>query len=589
MGAVLGILGTDSGYHPAAALVVDGRLVAFAEEERFSGHKGGHVSFPARAARWCLREGGLEVGQLQQIAYGWDCARYRWELPLRFALDQVRYRSARDFAAHDTAARGRDGWLRGATWLATHRPGWVEHRVAQGLRAAGHRGALPPLRFYPHHRCHAASAFYLSGFEDAAVLTLDGSGEDVATVGWRGWGLQLDRRFAMPLPHSLGWVYSAFTEYLGFEHSRHEGKVMGLAAYGGPADDYVRAFEDIVRVSSRGYEVGPSWGKYGRRSVGEHFADRVIDRFGPPRLPGEPLTRRHQDIAWALQHRIEEAVAATARRLCGELGTRRLCLAGGVAMNCKLNGSLLQGGVVDELFVQPAADDSGAALGAALLGAVDCGDDPRRRQRSVALGPQESPDDVRGVLRSCGATWREPDDLPVAVAELLAAGKVVGWVQGRMEAGARALGQRSILANPVLPDMRDRVNLQVKLREPWRPYSPSMTPAAAARAVGEPVDRPFMIVADQVTDEAAAALPSVVHVDGSVRAQTVYAEQSPLYHALLQRLGERTGWEVALNTSFNVRGEPIVLDTRRALRTFAGTGMDALAVGPCLVEKPPTG
>ncbi len=584
MAAVLGLLGVDTGHHPAAALVVDGQVVAFAEEERFTGTKGGVVSVPARAATWCLAEAGLRLGDVDLVAYGWDCERYRLEMPARLAGQFVRHRLARRSGPPPLGPRSRDRWLRGVHFLAVHRPGWVEHHVRHGLRRAGHLDPLPPLRYYPHHRCHAASAFWCSGLARAAVLVMDGSGEEVATTGWRGDGLELERLWSHDLPHSLGWFYSAFTEYLGFRHSRDEGKLMGLAAYGRPVERWVRAMEQIVRIHDDGsYDLDPAWGKYGTCTLGEHFSDRVVQAFGAPRVPEGPIEPRHEDVAWAAQRRLEEAVGGLARRVMRDAGSRDLCLAGGVAMNCKANGTLV--GQTDRLFVQPAADDSGAALGAALLGAVELGDDPRHRQRHAALGPGFGADEARAVLDRVGARYEEPADLPSAVAERLARGEVCGWVQGRMEAGARALGSRSIVACPSDPEMKDRVNRAVKYREPWRPYAPSMTARGAEQLLGDRPDLPFMIVARPADGAAAEELPSVVHVDGTVRPQTIDADVQPDWHRLVVEVGQRTGFEVVLNTSHNVRGKPIDRGPVGALGTFFTTGMDALALGPFLVVK----
>ena len=269
MAAVLGILGIDTGHHPAAALVVDGRVLAFAEEERFTGNKGAAVPFPRRAAAWCLAEGGLRVGDLDLIAYGWDCERYRYEMPARLVGQFVRHRLARRRGPTPLGPRSKDRWLRGVHFLAVHRPGWVEHHVRHGLRRAGHLDPPPPIRFFPHHRCHAASAFWASGMDRAAVLVMDGSGEEVATTGWRGDGLSLERLWSFDLPHSLGWFYSAFTEYLGFRHSRDEGKLMGLAAYGRPVDRWIDVMQRVVRLHGDGsYDLDPAWGKYGRCTLG---------------------------------------------------------------------------------------------------------------------------------------------------------------------------------------------------------------------------------------------------------------------------------------------------------------------------------
>ena len=587
MAAVLGILGVDTGYHPAAAVIVDGALVAFAEEDRFTGTKSGIVPFPSRAVTYCLQTAGLSPGDLDLLAYGWDCERYRWEMPARMAWQFWKNRRARrSKTPHLSPMVGQDSWLRGATFLAVHRPGWVQHRIVQGFRRLGYSDPLPPVRFFPHHRCHAATAFFCSGRAEAAVLIMDGSGEEVATTGWLGRGTELKRLWSLDLPNSLGWFYSAVTEYLGFQHSRHEGKTMGLAAYGRPIDEVRRTVENILRIRADGsHDLDPSWGKFGRCSLGEHFSDRMVERFGAPRGPDDPIEQHHKDLAWAAQNRLEEAVVALVGKLTRETGLRDLCMAGGVSMNCKMNGVVARSEHVDSLFVQPAADDSGAALGAALLGAMELGDDPRFTQRRTDFGPEICSNAAKEVLDESGMRYSEPADLPAEVARLIANGKVVGWAQGRLETGARALGQRSILALPTDSAMADHVNLSVKRREVWRPYAPSMTSQGSVQMFGQNRRHRFMLVAEEVTEDIAAALPSVVHVDRSVRPQVVDPEQNPGYHALLEELGRETGYEVVLNTSFNIRGKPIVLGPREALATFASTGLDALALGPFLAVK----
>jgi carbamoyltransferase len=582
MATVLGVLGTDSGHHPAAALVVDGVIVAFAEEDRFTRHKGGIVSFPVEATRWALTHAGIGPGDIDRVAYGWDCDRYRVEMPLKFGLHHLRYRRHRRPPATALSTGRTDGWVRGFSWLAVHRPAWVRHRIHQGLRAAGLAGPPPPVSFHPHHRCHAASAAWLSGEPRSIALVVDGSGEDVSATAWRADGLELERLWSVPLPHSLGWFYSAFTEYLGFVPNQHEGKLMGLAAYGEPRDEYVRAMEEVLPIDGGEFRFEPSWGKYGHRSWGEHFSDRCVDRFGVPRRPEAAVTKAHHDLAWAVQNRLEEAVVALARRALDD-GDGVLCLAGGVAMNCKANGRIDALSEVERLHVQPAADDAGAALGAALLASAQLGDDPRADGYAIELGPAAG--DVDEALAACGVSGERPDDLPARVAELVAAGQVVGWVQGRLEVGARSLGRRSIVADPTTVASRDDVNARVKLREAWRPYAPSMTSAAARDVLGHSRPRPHMIVADSVSGQQSERIAGVVHIDGTVRPQVVDPVEQPQWHRLLEAVGTHTGVEAVLNTSFNLRGEPPVCTARDALRTFYGSGLNALAIGGLLVIK----
>ena len=422
--------------------------------------------------------------------------------------------------------------------------------------------------------------------EGAAVLVADGSGEEHATSIWRGDGLRLEKLWSQDVPHSLGWFYSAFTEYLGFRHSRDEGKVMGLAAYGQANPRFTDVIDEIlVPEGDGGYRLDPSWGKFGHCSRGEHYADKTMDAFGAPRRPEAPLEDTHRDLAWAVQDRLEQALVGLAGKALRLADEDRLCLAGGVALNCKANGRVWSELRPSGLFVQPASDDSGAALGAALLGAASLGDDPRRPLRSAALGPEITADEALSALKDCGLSYSEPSDLPGRVAKLIAAGKVVAWAQGRQEIGPRALGQRSILARADDPEMSEHVNRRVKRREPWRPYCPSMSESFAGSLFENAPELPFMNVAMNVGEPASKRLGAVVHVDGSMRPQVVRAEVLPLYSELLAAVGREANQEAVLNTSFNVRGQPVVRGPREALATYFSTGLDALALGPFLLEK----
>jgi carbamoyltransferase len=450
---------------------------------------------------------------------------------------------------------------------------------------------VPALVFYPHHRTHAAAAFYLSPFEEALVLTLDGSGDGECTALWRGLRASLDPIHEIDIPNSLGWFYAAVTEYLGFEAYDGEYKVMGLAAYGRENPEVRRRLAEVVREGPSGfdYEVDPHFIHHGPHTFSERFTDSLVDLLGlPPRQGPRPIEPIHEDIAFEAQRLLEETVLRLLAHFRRETGLGRLCIGGGVGLNVKMNSRIQRSGLFDEVFAFPIPNDSGLAIGAAVGLWVDrC----RRRPsplKHLYLGPSWSDDDIEQQVKSCGLTYRKCEDISFETARILADGKVVGWFQGRLEGGPRALGGRSILADPRRIEARDRVNTAVKFREYWRPFCPSLTEEAAARYLVEPSAAPFMIQAFEATEEARRRTPAVVHVDGTMRPQTVDPESNPRYYRLLKAFEARTGVPVLLNTSFNVKGEAIVCSPRDALRTFWSTGLDALAIGSFLIEKPAT-
>jgi carbamoyltransferase len=419
------------------------------------------------------------------------------------------------------------------------------------------------------------------------VLIFDGHGEERTVTVYRGEGRSLREVRHLGLPNSLGWFYCAMTEYLGWDANEGEVKLMGLAPYGGP-DPALRAFmAEFLALTPDGVRVDPTCIFYGRRSYGRFFGDKLADRLGPPRAPKEPITDRHRDIAFAVQERLEEAALHLARLALRDTGSRNLCVAGGVALNCKMTGALHQSGIAERLFVQPLSYDAGAALGAAMLAAEDAGDDCRFSMEHLQYGPAYDDAAIESVLRRNGLAYERCPDIAEAAAALVAEGKVVGWFQGRMEAGPRALGGRSILADPRNAVMSDTVNDKVKFRERWRPFAVSIMAEHAAEYLVKPVDAPFMVMAFDVVPGREGEIAAALHAgDRTTRPQTVRREVNPRFWALLDAFRRRTGVPGVLNTSFNVKGEAIVCTPTDALRCFYGTGMDALAIGSFLLQKP---
>ena len=590
------VLGISAYYHDgAAALVVDGAVVAAAQEERFTRRKH-DPSFPSNAIRSCLAQGRVALSELDAVAF--------YAKPfLKFERLLETYLS--------TAPRGFRQFL-------TAMPLWLRERLYQKdlllreLRQFDPAFEADRLRFSEHHLSHAASAFYPSPFDRALVLTLDGVGEWTTTSAALGHGSQVEVVKELHFPHSLGLLYSAFTYYAGFKVNSGEYKLMGLAPYGEPRYAAL-ILEHLVDLKPDGsFRLDQSYFDYATGFTMTN--DRFAALFGQPaRGPEALLTSFHMDIAASIQAVTEEVMLRLTRALGAETGERKLCLAGGVALNCVANGKLWRDGRFDDIWIQPAAGDAGGALGAALAVSHMDLSRPRHMQgpldgmKGAYLGPAFGQAEVEASLRNAGARFDVLDDdaLFETVAEGLAAEKAVGWHQGRMEFGPRSLGARSILGDPRSPQMQKALNLRVKYRESFRPFAPAVLAEDVAGWFEHDRASPYMLlVADVVAERRRAMtseeealfgidklnvvrsdIPAVTHVDYSARLQTVHAETNPRFHALLTRFKARTGCPVLVNTSFNVRGEPIVCTPEDSFRCFMGTDIEMLAIENCLLRK----
>ncbi|MER5768950.1 carbamoyltransferase family protein [Streptomyces sp. NPDC001985] len=589
------ILGVSAFYHDsAAALVADGVPVAAAQEERFSRRRH-DPSFPSLAVAYCLDEAGASLDDLAAVAYYEDP-----RLKFRRVLSTFGGAAPTGFASfRDTlpAWTGRGGKLRTAD------------TVRAELAALG-RGAVPEVSVRRHHESHAVSAFFPSPYESAAVLCIDGVGEWATTTLWHGRGTEVRPLAELRFPHSLGLLYSAFTYFCGFKVDSGEYKLMGLAPYGRPK--YARIIrEQLIDVKADGsFRLNMRNFEYLR---GQVMTGRGFERLfgGPRRAPESPLTEREFDLAASVQEVTEEVVLRLARTARERTGESRLCLAGGVALNCVANGKIIDAGIFDEVWVQPAAGDAGGALGAAQAVAMERGvrrDHPATGHDAMSgslLGPAYGDDEIAAYLDAHGIPHQrlDSDTLAKAVAEQLAEGKIAGWFQGRMEFGPRALGARSIVGDPRNPRMQSAMNLKIKFRESFRPFAPSVLARDAGEYFDLPQESPYMLVVSQVTaaqrvpaeDSGATGLdllkvrrstiPAVTHVDGSARVQTVTERNNAPYHRLLTAFKARTGCPVLVNTSFNVRGEPIVESPHDAYTCFMRTDIDLLALGSFLLEK----
>ncbi|MCI0357901.1 MAG: hypothetical protein L0211_05355 [Planctomycetaceae bacterium] len=556
----LNIVGLSAHFHDSAcSLLRDGALVAAAQEERFTRRKN-EPDIPRAAFRYCLAEAGLTITDIDCLAY-YESPRKKLERQLWMGLpDVVPLRATAMFQ------------------LDSRRP---ERDIREVL---GYEGRL---EFVEHHPAHAASSFYFSGFEEAAILTVDAVGEWATTTYGAGRGTSLDIFEEVHFPDSLGMLYSAITAYLGFEVNEGEYKVMGLAPYGRPR--YVDQVRELIEVGAGGqFTLRMKYFDFLRHD--RMFSPALVELFGqPPREPESPLTPFAEDVARSMQVVLEDVLLDKVRYLHSRVPVDNLCLAGGVALNCVANARILREGPFRRLFIQPAAGDAGCSLGAAALAHIRLTNQRPTPSplRHVYLGPRVQPDDVAALFRDCPDRVQDfrgrESELLRATAARLAKGAVVGWCHGRMELGPRALGARSILADPRDPNMRDRINAAVKQREAFRPFAPAVLAHRAREHFDLDHPSPFMLETSQVISP--LALPAITHVDRSARVQTVDADSCPRFYGLLTEFERQTGCPILLNTSFNLRGEPIVCTPLEALLCFIRSDMDSLVIDDVLLDR----
>ena len=592
------ILGISAFYHDSAAcLIKDGKIIAAAQEERFT-RKKHDAGFPNHAIQYCLREIGISASQINNVVF--------YEKP--FVKFERLLETYLAFAP------------RGFSSFAKAMPAWIKDKLFQKSALINElKSNLDKdvnwherLLFSEHHLSHAASAYYPSPFDSAAVLTLDGVGEWTTTSLAIGKGSDLKVMKEIHFPHSLGLLYSAFTYYTGFKVNSGEYKVMGLSPYGEPRyADLIR--EKLITVAKDGsFQLDMSYFNY---ATGLTMTNKKFDALfgGPPRSSETEITQREMDLAASVQKVTENIFLKLARGIAEETGERNLCLAGGVALNCVANGILLRENVFDNIWIQPAAGDAGGALGAALstwyLHHNNARTTTKKRDtmNGAYLGPEFDDKEIETELTACNAVFNKlsKGELIEEVASVLAKEKVVGWMQGRMEFGPRALGGRSIIADPRSPVMQKQLNLKVKYRESFRPFAPSVLRENVSEWFELNIDSPYMLLVANVKEDKRRAMtkeenvlfgidklnvlrssvPSITHVDYSARIQTVHADTNPLYHAVISKFKEKTGCPLVVNTSFNVRGEPIICTPTDAFKCFMGTEMDVLAVGNYVLYK----
>lgn len=562
----MNILGINYFFHDSSACVVaDGKLVVAIEEERFTRKK--HTSsFPEQAIERCMRIAGIDYRDVDHVAVSIKPEK-DWARKAAYGL--VHPFELKPFLKHEVVRarnRQKDFWR------------WFRARFGNGR-------TLPTVHFVPHHIAHAAGTFLVSPYEDAAILSLDGSGEWATSMLGRGSGIDIECYNESFFPMSLGSFYEAATEFCGFKPNHDEGKTMGLAPFGDASVFYPQVSKIACVGDGGDIHVDLSYFSYqfwGRQRCSNKF----YDTFGNPRVGNGAFEDNHHNVAAAFQRVLEECALKMARRLKTLTNSRYLVIAGGVSLNSVMNGRLLREAGFDDVYVMPGAGDNGTSIGAAYYVYHTVLRNPRCLVHdNPYVGTEYSNDDIERLLRQCKLPFvREPDICSVA-ARLLADGGILGWLQGRMEIGPRALGNRSILANPAFPQMKDKINAEVKHREAYRPFAPSTPVSEKDRYFDIKGDSPFMLKVCDVWPTMRSVIPAITHVDGTARLQTVDPAVNPRYHELLTKFGQATGVPVLLNTSFNIQGEPIVESPVHAIRCFFSTGLDYLVMGDYLVGK----
>jgi carbamoyltransferase len=562
---------------PSACLLMDGKIVAIAEEERFTRKKHAEDAFPNNAIKFCLSQGKIQMKDINFIAAGWDVNAYPGRMAEHFLKTSFKYKTKDEKTLN---------WEIGL--LRKYSPEKYTKAIVDRLIEAGYKKQeIPPIKFVGHHYAHALTAYCCSGFKEAAVITMDGHGEENCTVLWEAKDGKLRKLKEFNMPDSIGWYYDAFTKFLGFRTYDGEGKVMGLAPYGKPNKKYKKYVQDMLKITPEGYEIDPTYLFYGKRTEADEYSDKFKDAFGAKRPSDkDTITQEHKDVAYECQERLEEVGMHLAEMALKETGMSNLCLAGGVALNCKMNGFIWLNDKVKNIFIQPMSGDDGSALGAAMAVHLETGGRmDGLKMEHVYYGPEFSNDEIKKALDKQGLKYTKSADIAKDAAKLIASGKILAWFQGRMEVGPRSLGSRSILVDPRSTELRDKINNHVKFREVWRPFCPSMLYEAAERYLEKPCYHPFMILTFNIKKERQKEIAGVVHVDGTARPQTVRKDINPKYWQVIKEFENLTGVPVLLNTSYNIKGEPIVCTPEDAIRTYLNTGMECLAIGDYLVKK----
>ena len=559
----MNILGISCFYHDSAAcLVQDGKVVAAAQEERFNRDKYSQ-DFPINAINFCLQEGNITSYDIDYIAF--------YEKPyLKLSRVLLTHLKSFPFSLKN---------------FLSNMPSWFEDRLIVPLKIEKELGYKGKTIFLKHHLSHAASAFLVSPFKEAAIMTADGVGEWTTTTCGKGSGNDIEIFREMRYPDSLGLLYSIVTTFLGFRVFSGEGKVMGLSSYGKPV--YLDKFREIIKVKDDGsFHLDPAYFTFNKGS--RMYSKKFIKLFGDPRVPESGFEQRHYDMAATLQNFVEEVLIKIANKLYEETKLDNLCLAGGLFLNCVANYRLINETPFKNVFIQPAAGDSGGALGAAMyVHNTILGNERIFEMKTTAYGPQFSENSIKRALLNSELPLKklEPEEVPKYAAKLLAENKIIGWLQGRMEFGPRAMGNRSILANPCTAEIKDILNAKVKKRESFRPFAPVVLEEKADKYFDLHRPSPFMLLAPPVKEEMKKVVPGITHVDGTARVQTINKDDDARYWELISEFEKLTGVAVIVNTSFNLRGEPIVCSPEEAINCYKNSEIDCLIMGDYITEK----
>jgi len=568
------VLGISAFAHESScSLIKDGRILAIVEEERFNREK--HTwKFPVNAIQYCLRVRNLKFDDIDEIAFFWNPYKEVYGNAGHF----LRY-----FPKSLNLLRKMDASVNELSFC-NHVVNMA--RIGHHLQKEFQLPRKPKVHFIEHHLCHAASAFHVSPFEEAAIFTIDGGGESTGTRFAQGKGTEITKLKEIRVPHSIGHLYAAITDYLGFRAFFDEWKVMGMSAYG--RDTYLQEFEEIVQIEPSGtYKLNLDYFEFHIKGRAKWLSNRFLDIFGPRREGGADYTQHHYDIAFALQRTVEKVGVHLAHQLYKMTGLKNLCITGGVALNCLMNKKIIEQAPFEKVFIQPIANDAGTSLGAALYRYHHELKKPRNHLfNSVYWGPEFSNEEIELNLRNRNLKFKKCENIARDTAQAIAKGKIVGWFQGRMEAGPRALGNRSITVDPTDPKMKDRLNARVKKREAFRPFAPSVLEEKAGEFFDLPNDNlsPYMILVGDVKKGKREVIPAVTHQDNTARVHTVSREVNPKYWALISEFEKIRGVPVLLNTSFN-ENEPIVCTPDHAIDCFLRTEFDVLAIGDYLVTK----
>ena len=571
-------LGINLEMDPSAAIIEDGKVLAYSEEERHVRVKHAQNYYPKESIKYCLSKASCTISDVTAITINWNLTGYNdGHMKLFYEKMKTKYNIDKNTIAWQKRNLKKRSWQEYKNF----------HKKELG-KIFG-KVKIPQIKDFPHHYTHAFQTFKQSNFSEAICITIDGSGDEHCTVVWECKDFYIKPIYEVFMPHSLGWFYAAITEYLGFEAYDGEYKVMGLAAYGKPNESIRKQLQQFVKISSDGvgYEIDPKYIHYGMHTFSGRYTDDLVDLFRRlPRKENEKITDWHKSLAYEVQSILEDNVIRIITWAVNKTKIRNICVGGGVGLNVKLNSRIFQHKDVRDVFAHPLCGDSGAACGSALLGNYSVTKAVPEKLSTLALGYEESKSEIKNILKISKVLFEEKKDIALSVAELLEKGFIVGWFQGRMEAGPRALGQRSILANPTKKIYRDRVNEIVKFREDWRPFCPSILEDYAEKYFDHYTYAPYMIISFKANEMLKKKAPAVVHIDGTVRAQLVNKNINPLYYKMIDSFRKKTGVAAVLNTSFNIKGEPIVCNARDALRTFWTSGIDILAIGDFIVYKP---